>query len=752
MKEKIIIICLFVELLFGASISGYVKDATDGEVLPFADVYINGQPYGASTNNKGFFIIDGLPQGKYDLITSYLGYEPVRQIIIIINENKFLGDIKLSPSAQRADEVVVEARREGGEKDLLTGHTILSPTTIKYMPHLIEADLFRSMHLLPGITSTSDFSSALYIWGSVPAHNLVLMDGIEVYNATHLGGAMSAFTVDAVKDINLIKGGFPAKYGGRVGSVLEILNREGDRSEIHGSGEISLLSSHITFYGPMPQIAGSGTWMFSGRRTYYDVVTAALEGVGLIEDDFPYHFTDLHGKITRDLNGGDKLAISLYHGSDVLNFKEEDDATDFRWGNTTVSSNYMHLFTPKLFGNFMLAYSRFGERLKTVDNGSTDFIYEDFVNDVTARGSVITTKPNHTLEAGAEAKFMSIQNGNEDFSLSTGDIEWNSKTLIFSLYAQDEYKPNILWTYEYGARAEISTKGPFARIAPRFSAMRRLDDKNRLKAAGGLYYQYFQSVPKFEDMGLSFFETWVLSQEDLPPSWATHLVLRYETENIANIPITVDAYYKYMGNIYKHKLQWYDDDRFADLFHIGDGFASGIDVQAKFENMSWTGWISYSFSLTVNKFESINEGKPFYPKHDKRHNASVFLARDLGHGWATSATFSLNSGMPYTQPVGYYLSPGYSFSGGEPYFYPDEYMAGIYNMRVPMYHRLDVGISKRSRFYAIDTEFYFQIINLYNHKNVYTYFIDVYPEEGRVEKDPMTQLPIIPTFGIRGWF
>ena len=189
------------------------------------------------------------------------------------------------------------------------------------------------MHLLPGVVAPSDFTSALYIWGGLPSQNLVTFDGIEIYNATHLGGVFSAFVVDAIKEANLIKGGFPAKWGGRIGSVLEIINREGNRRKVHGSTEISLLSSQATVHGPLPKFAGPGAWMISARRTYFDIMIDAMSAI-MDDDDFefPYHFTDFHSKLTRDFQSGDKLSLTFYHGADVFDFEDEDELF-MKWGN-----------------------------------------------------------------------------------------------------------------------------------------------------------------------------------------------------------------------------------------------------------------------------------------------------------------------------------------------------------------------------------------------------------------------------------
>ncbi|MCD6417260.1 TonB-dependent receptor, partial [bacterium] len=700
---------------------------------------------GSSTNDKGYFIIDGVPAGQHRLTATYLGYDEYSKTVVLSEGEELRLDIKLHPSAEVGEEIVVEARREGGEKDLKVGHLILSQKQAKDTPQLLESDIFRTMHLLPGVVSPSDFSSALYIWGGLPSQNLVTLDGIEVYNPTHLGGVFSSFVVDAIKEANLTKGGFPAKWGGRIGSVLEIINIEGNRNKFRGSGEISLLSSHITVQGPLPEFAGPGAWMFSARRTYLDWFVDLVSSMAKEEAYFPYHFTDIHTKITRDFESGDKFSITYYRGADVFNFDEGQDSTDdfvWDWGNNTISANYTHLFSPKYFGHFTAAYSQFSEKLAF---GSSETA-RDYVKDFTLRGMLSTAYARHIFETGLEFKYLSVLNQIEDPDYYEPWWDWKNDAALISLYAQDEWKPNPLWQIQYGLRSEYCSSDNFFKFSPRFSAMRVLDTKTRVKFATGLYYQYFQSVPKFEELGLSFFETWTLAQEGLEPSWATHFVLRGETEHLWNLPISVDVYFKRMGNLWRHQALYNPSDTFANMFEIGDGWASGIDFLTRFNGKKWAGWISYSLSYAVNSFPSINSGEPFYTKYDRRHDISIYLARDLGGGYTFSSAWLLHTGVPYTEPIGIYQVPD---NPDEPSYWEEcYYFGGYHNKHAPFYHRLDLSIAHRTAHSWGDLEWYFQVLNVYCAHNINSY---IYFSGGDKEEIPELAIPI-PSFGVRAWF
>lgn len=727
---------------WGASISGYLTDAQSGEPLPYANVYLEGEPLGSSTNDRGYYIIEGVEPGRHKLVATYLGYETFEATVEVEEGQRLRYDIALTPSAEVGAEVVVEARREGGERDLSVGHIIVSPQQARQASKFVEADLFRAIHLLPGVAAKSDFSSALYIWGGLPTQNLVTIDGIEVYNATHFGGLFSAFIVDALKEVNLIKGGFPAKYGGRIGSVLEIINREGNRRRIHGSGEVSLLSSHFVLHGPLPGFAGPGAWMLAARRTYVDLIFDALRAWGATDFDFPVHFTDIHTKLTRDFEKGDKLTLTYYHSKDVFDFEGESDTFYVGWGNNTFAANLIHLFTPKHFGHFLVAYSEFSDRFDAPEGD----LMKDFVRDFTVRGVLSTAFPKHTVDLGFETKLLWVLNHVEFFDYPEPLWDWHNFGAIISLYGQDEFAPSPVWRFNFGLRNELCTSGLYFRLSPRVSAMRVIDEKTRLKLSVGQYYQFFQAVPKDEELGLSVFDTWVLAQDGLEPLWATHVVLRAETERLLGLPLTVDIYYKRMGNLWRHKQFYSPNERFADIFEEGFGWSSGADVMLRFNTMRWQGWLGYSFGYVVYSFPGISDGEPFYPKHDRRHSLSFCAARDIGRNWTLSLVWKYNSGSPYTKPLAVYQAP--DDGGWETRFY----YGGYHNARVPYYSRVDISISKRWVGRWLDVEAYFQILNLLNRKNIYSRYYDYDYFTGEVYENDIRLLPLTPTFGVRAWF
>jgi len=742
---KIVLSMLFTtQIISAASISGFVKDSTNGEPLPYANIYVDKQPYGTTTNFKGFYLLDGLPAGEYKIITSYVGYKPKSHNVVLKKDDEYWYNVNLYPAPEVGEEIVVTAHRDIGERSILTGRILLQSKQIQKLPQIAEPDLFRSMHLLPGVTTTSDFSSALYIWGGTPSQNLITIDGIDIYNVNHLGGVFSAFNVDAIKEVNLIKGGFPAKWGGRIGSVIEVVNKEGDRYNLHGSAAISLLSSRAMVEGPIKDL---GSWMFSARRTYIDVVTSCMDKWGIIEDHLPYYFTDVHGKVTFDLPKADKLMLSAYYGRDNFDIEEDDPEEEeeikLAWGNWTFSANYLHLLSNTHFGNFLLAYSQSDD---VFHSENSEFL-NDIVRDLTLKADLNTAIGKHEIEYGGMIKFMRIKN-RADILEEGGRIwKWDNSSVLLAGYGQDEYRFTPLWRLGTGLRWEYCGSGGYNRISPRLYIQRTIDEKSRAKFSIGRYYQFFQTVPKFEELGLSLFDTWVMVDDKIKPTWANHFVLRAETEHLNFAPISVDLYYKQMGDILRHKR--FFTENFTKMFESGSGESFGVDFMARVNHRNWNGWVSYSLGYAVYKFDDFANGEPFYPKHDKRHQVNIYLSRKFGRGWYLSATWVFTSGMPYTEPIGKYWMPWIDEDWIDPGFGQIEFYYGGYNnRRVPAYHRLDLAISHRSKHKLANIEWYFQILNVYNRKNIYAYTFEESIDENEYDKDEISMFPLLPTFGL----
>ena len=451
------------------TVSGFVKDSTNSESLSFVNVFVRGTTRGAATNRDGYYVITGVPRDTVTVVASIIGYKLARLTVDLRDHPSARLDFRLAPAILMGEEVTVTAQRQRFRQAVEVSTVTLDTREINIAPAFVEADVFRTLQLLPGVQSVSDYSSAMYVRGSTPDQNLILLDGITIYNPFHLGGIFSTFNTDAIKEAEFIAGGFSAKYGGRMGSVLEIINRDGNAEEFSGKVNISLISSKALVEGPLPKVGPfKGSFMLAGRRTYFDTVVDAgyfifknatrflkpqffrdyLADYNFI--GFPYYFYDYQAKANLDLGNRHRLTVSTFKGRDILAVEAENEYTssdeypsysregyyyyrtryglDWSWGNTTNSLTWRWIASPRLVSKVYLAGSHFqyginvkynnyrenetssGEIEESTEELSFDIF--DLVEDRTARAE-LTFLPNdrHSIGAGAEQKWLHFNLG-----------------------------------------------------------------------------------------------------------------------------------------------------------------------------------------------------------------------------------------------------------------------------------------------------------------------------------------------------
>ncbi|MBT6777111.1 TonB-dependent receptor, partial [bacterium] len=365
--------------LFSQSVNGFVRESSSGEPISYANVFLSNTVLGAATSRDGYFVLSDIPPGKYVINVTMIGYSIFKEDIEINDSTSIRLDIQLKEEVIEASEVVVTAERQKFERAIESSQISLDLREINSAPAFIEPDVFRTLQMLPGVQSSSDFSSALYVRGSTPDQNLIMLDGIAIYNPYHLGGIFSTFNTDAIKEADFHAGGFPARYGGRMGAILNIINREGNVNEIKGAANISLISSKILLEGPIPKYKGmKGSWMISGRRTYFDRIIKALKiPLSKNEDgsnnyfEFPYYFYDYQIKANLDINANHRLTYSRFYGDDVLyyDFDETDNYSDsnvnvnqdfqfgidWPWGNKTNGLTWRWIVSPELISKTFIS-------------------------------------------------------------------------------------------------------------------------------------------------------------------------------------------------------------------------------------------------------------------------------------------------------------------------------------------------------------------------------------------------------------
>ena len=720
------------------TIKGFVRDAANGESLPYANIFLNGTQIGSITNDNGYFVISRIPPGAYTLVFSIMGYEKVEREVTISPQKTLTENVSLKTQVIEFDTVVKTAKRERFEREVEISTLTLQPRELTFIPSLAEADLFRTLQLLPGVVSQSDFSSQLYIRGGSPDQNLILLDGVTVYNPFHLGGVFSTFNVDAIKEVEFMTGGFPAEYGGRLSSVLNIVNREGNNKKVAGKGNISLLSVKATLEGPAPR----GSWLISGRRTYFDQIFKGTEF------DFPYYFYDLNGKLNIDISEEHRVTISGFYGDDVLDFEFEEDTSDvdvnldWIWGNRTTSVKWRYIINPTIFSEILLTRSHFHNDADLdidLSSSAASLDINNSIRDYTAKGDfTYFGLPKHEIRMGLNYSRLDFRYyfGFNNFDL----LDYHTKPKVFAIYGQDQWRASSRLSFKTGVRLNYYDLGERWRIAPRFGFKYRLLENFALKGSWGIYYQFLNTANS-EEQNFSFMDFWFPLTQQYRPLQATHYVTGIEWWLPYDMILTTEIYYKDMANL----LDLNEQGDFADPdddFFVGEGWATGLEILLKRSMGRLNGWVGYSLAATKRDIAATR----FYPKYDRRNNFNLVLNYDLGRRWTFNLLWTFGSGFPYTPILGKYWHYEYDLVEKELEQEIRNKRGDKNSQRYPDYHRLDVSLSKKWQPFGLPVTVYLQVINLYNRKNVFFYFWD--HDENPSELVTVNMFPFLPTFGI----
>jgi hypothetical protein len=763
---KRIIILLNVFLLFPilllsqntqSTISGFIYEESNGEAIIGANVFIEGLPIGSATNHSGYYVIPEVPPGIHVLLFEYLGYKTERRDINIKEGENIKLNMLMIEDVLETEVIEVVADSIPTIEKLYRkpiSEISLTPKQINQIPQVAEADLLRTLQTLPGILPLSDFSSALYVRGGTSDQNLYLLDGTDVYNPEHAFGLFSTFNTDAIKQVDLSKGGFGAEFGGRLSSVLNITNLDGNREEFEGETAISLLSAKTTLQMP---IGNFGSISGSVRRTYFDQTVAKM-----IDDIPDYYFYDANVKAFLDLDPNNKLTLSFYGGRDVLDVIFNPDSPDkigfgYDWGNKTGSIRWTKVFNPTLFSNFWLTASRFSSYF---DLDEINIFEENTVTDITFKGNLEYHISNQfATKFGFEQKNLHISY-KQDFPGGAVDVTTNPEHYI--VYFQGNWRPNSRWDIEGGLRFNyFDTDTSFNNFAPRFSAKYKLTEKINLKAAAGIYYQYLQRVPRF-----IVSDIWTNSNKYQNQSSSYHYILGYQQEFDKDYEFEFEVYYKDYKNIYAFNQTFNTEitpghfngnnepvyTETKGLFNRGDGHSIGFELLMRKDVGNLTGWIGYSYSHSSYNFEGINQGRAFAPRHDRASTLNFVSSYNLSGQpedyyqgtWHLGMNFVYSSGQPFTEPGSGYITGS---APGAPVRYVEYAPTKINNIRFPYYGRLDLSITYKKNYSYITIEPYIQVFNVGNRKNVW--FVNYEYQNGIPDVEEQHMLPILPTLGIK---
>ena len=688
-------------------ISGFISDSSSAEALIGANVILQETGQGMATDINGYYIIQDITPGNYVLMVSYVGFKLKKEKLKISDGQSIKLDISLSEDVVELTQIEVTAEQIQRKSNIQPSKINLSPRMMKAAPALAEPDLFRTIQALPGVLTTSEFSTGLVIRGGNTDQNLILLDGVTVYNPSHLGGIFSNFIVDGVKEAELIKGAYNAEYGGRLSAVLNIISREGNQKKFEGKANLSLLSAQATIEGPFYK----GAWVFSGRRTYFDKI---FQNVPTIP---PYYFYDIQSHIYTDLTSKDRLSLSFYNGVDDLLF--DTFGLTGRWGNRTVSAQYRRVFSEKLIGNFLYANSLFFTEFGL--GGSNGLVSDNQIDDATVAANFSWFKSSEsTLKFGAQIKnlgFLYTNSFNDSLQ-----FEINTKPKEFANYMKLKYSASKRLILEPGLRInlyDVYSDSIFPDL--RFGMKYLLNDNRYLNFSVGNYHQFIATFQ--DDYNPNILDQWIAVDNSVSPAKSSQIVLGYE-EYIKDLyKIQVEGYYKDIKNLFTFEDtrattdEAISDSVLSDIVTPSDGYAYGLELFAQKMSGRLSGWLAYTFSVSRKSMNSIfyEKEEEYYNSWDRTHSFSALGNYIFNNKWDMNWKLSLQSGQAYTPIIGYYnqiLPEG-----------PDEVYRTIpgtrNSARYSPYSRLDLGIVYHTKLFGSKMDIYVQVINILNRKNIF---------------------------------
>ena len=743
------------------TISGIVKDKESGETLPFANVFVKDTNIGTTTNEDGFFTLFNVPSETSTLQVQYIGYKV--EILVLNQEivkNKII--ILLIPDDNQLDEVVVS--NDPGQQIVKMNKNVsqisLSPKKLASIPNLGEKDIFRAIQLIPGVSGTNESSSGLYVRGGTPDQNLVLLDGFTVYHVDHFYGFFSAFNSGAIKDIQLYKGGFPAEYGGRISSVMDLTGKTGNSNKFSLSAGLSLVSANATLEIP---IGDKANLLIAGRRSYTDILKSGLynsifdlyndsnqtngnslpnfNGFQQNQTQPTFYFYDLNTKFSYKPSDKDIISISIYNGEDNLDSSRENQNTFgsgteeriinsdiedlLNWGNWGSSFRWARQWSDKLYTNVVGAYSNYFSQRKRINDISiqlidttttnkSGLIEDNNLNDYTLRiHNEYKINSKHSLEFGGQ-----LTKNEVDYNYSLNDsisvINQKDKGLIKTVYIQNKWSPTEKLNIIGGIRTTHFDVTNELYYEPRLSGSYQLNNKVKLKGAWGKYYQFVNRIVR-EDVTQGSRDFWLLAnKENSPISFSQHLILgtSYEVDDWL---FDLEYFEKEMTGLTEFSLRFQSalgTDPNDQLFFEGTGISRGVDFLIQKKVGKYTGWLGYTLSEVVHTFPDLSNS-PFYSLNDQRHEFKIVNVLKAGR-WDLGATWVYGSGKPYTAPNGLYTIT--LLDGKE-----TEYVSiGEKNgLRIDPYHRLDLSATYNFNLGSGKGEMGLSIFNLYNKTNTW---------------------------------
>jgi len=751
----ILFLFLTIKVFPQGTVKGFIYDAETNEPVIYAPVYIKESNIGTITDINGYYVINKIPKGIYNIKINCIGYDTANFTIEIKNNDIITKNIKLKKSVVVLQEININSSKQQKTNDTRTSLTTITPKELKSIPTIGGSpDIAQYLQIVPGIVSTGDQGGQIFIRGGEPIQNKNILDGMILYNPFHSIGLFSVFDADVIQSVNVSTGGFNAEYGGSVSSVMDIKTRDGNPQRISSKISINTFFSKILLEGPIVKQKDSSlysiSYIISFKKSYLEN-TQKFFYPYINKNLLPYKFSDLYAKISTVANNGSKISIYGFNFDDKANYNN----TFIKWNEKGWGTNF--IVTPssmqiKMEGSF--AYSSY-----IINSIEENYPKESSIKGFNTNMSFSSYSGNHLLKYGFE--ILGFKTNINFYNSLNRLIDQTDNSSEFDFFVKDKVKTGLfvvepgLHTHYYASLGNIS-------IEPRFSFKYNLNENIRLKLASGLYSQNLLSVASNKEI-INLFSGFVSSPENVKETLknkdiknhlqkSKHIIIGFDYDIFKNINIDVEGFYKFFNNLivanyykmYDDNISNYDIPEIQKKSFIPEqGRTWGIDATIKFSKKLINMYLSYSYSYSRRN----NDVETYYPASDRRHSVNLLTNITISkkYNYYADIRWVFGTGLPFTKIIGYYekLSLDNNYSLG--YLSENGQIGILYgktnNGRLPAYHRLDMSIRKTFKFKNNSSmDINFAVTNLYNKKNIFYY--------NKLTNEIVYQLPAMPQLGI----
>lgn len=756
------------------SVSGFIEDAGSGEKMIGANIYVQELGTGVSTNVHGYYSLT-LPEGQYNLEISYIGFQLQKESITL--DRNLTKNINLSSTVEMEAVEIVASKEvyQPSEKTQMSS-TRLDMEVVKTMPAIGgEIDVLKIAQLKPGVSSGTEGSSGLYVRGGNIDQNLILIDGVPVYNPAHLFGFVSVFNEDAINSMEILKGAFPARYNGRLSSVIDVRMKDGNRNKTEFGGTISPIASKLYLQGPLNE---KTSYMITGRRTFMDLIMRPIiksqrkkEGT---DGSAGYYFYDINAKVNHRLSDKDQLFLSFFAANDKSDDSSKKNISGvtstedlgLNWSNLLGSFRWNHRFANKAFGNFILSNTKYKFNLlsnKLVEipqagsnvRSESNFNYASKINDYSARYNLdYIPNQNHYIRAGIYGTFHKFKPGVTAYRAESDGTEVDTiynnnfvNSTEIGLFLEDDIAIHSKLNINLGiaANAYFVEKETYTSFEPRVSLAYKATSNTAFKASYSEMNQYLHLLAN-SGIGLPT-DLWVSTSKVIKPQRSKQFAFGIAHDIKNRYSFTLESYYKTMNNLidYKQGASFLVvSERLEEKVSIGKGNSYGMELEVSKNIGNTTGWLSYTWSKTNRIFSDLNDGKEFPFAYDKRHDISLVANHKINDRWTISGTWNFATGRGITLPTNHYAANQTTL--GEINYsqlYPSPETYGPKNgYRLKSYHRLDLGISYTKPTKWGENTIRFSLYNAYSRHN--TFYIKRENDLDGPRYNDVSLLPILP--------